>query len=147
LPPLSSGSVVGVFADDDRPRTGIDSLIGVVDEKALIRFHPLRDAFRVIETIDADDQLAGAKPGHTGIHILSTEGRIELCQCPPRNLSHPALSSSPIAKSELFQILHLIAMLECLLLPERALKEAKTFSDMANELVEIGLFDPKEAEE
>ena len=45
------------------------------------------------------------------------------------------------------QILHLIAMLECLLLPERALKEGKTFSDMANELVEIGLFDPKEAEE
>ena len=38
-------------------------------------------------------------------------------------------------------------MLECLLLPERALKEGKTFSDMANELVEIGLFDPKEAEE
>jgi hypothetical protein len=29
------------------------------------------------------------------------------------------------------QILHLIAMLECLLLPERALKEGKTFSDMA----------------
>ena len=47
----------------------------------------------------------------------------------------------------LFQILHLIAMLECLLLPERALKEGKTFSDMANELVEIGLFDLKEAEE
>jgi hypothetical protein len=45
------------------------------------------------------------------------------------------------------QILHLIAMLECLLLPERALKEGKTFSDMANELVEIGLFDLKEAEE
>ena len=45
------------------------------------------------------------------------------------------------------QILHLIAMLECLLLPEHALKEGKTFSDMANELVEIGLFDPKEAEE
>ncbi|MFZ2145032.1 MAG: hypothetical protein WAV78_50325 [Xanthobacteraceae bacterium] len=44
-------------------------------------------------------------------------------------------------------ILHLIAMLECLLLPERALKEGKTFSDMANELVEIGLFDLKEAEE
>ena len=47
----------------------------------------------------------------------------------------------------LFQILHLIAMLACLLLPERALKEGKTFCDMANELVEIGLFDPKEAEE
>ena len=45
------------------------------------------------------------------------------------------------------QILHLIAMLECLLLPERALKEGKTFSDMANELVEIGLFDPTEAGE
>jgi hypothetical protein len=39
------------------------------------------------------------------------------------------------------------AVLECLLLPERALKEGKTFFDMANELVEIGLFDPKEAEE
>ena len=38
------------------------------------------------------------------------------------------------------------SMLECLL-PERALKEGKTFSDMANELVEIGLFDLKEAEE
>jgi hypothetical protein len=38
-------------------------------------------------------------------------------------------------------------VLECLLLPERALKEGKTFFDMANELVEIGLFDPKEAEE
>ena len=47
----------------------------------------------------------------------------------------------------LFQILHLIAMLECLLLPERALKEGKTFSDVASELVEIGLFDLKEAEE
>ena len=45
------------------------------------------------------------------------------------------------------QILHLIAMLEYLLLPERALNEGKTFSDMANELVEIGLFDLKEAEE
>ena len=55
----------------------------------------------------------------------------------------PVLSRSRM----LFQILHLIAMLECLLLPERALKEGKTFSDMANELVEIGLFDPKEAEE
>jgi hypothetical protein len=44
----------------------------------------------------------------------------------------------------LFQILHLIAMLECLLLPERALKEVKTLSDMANELVEVGLFDLKE---
>ena len=42
------------------------------------------------------------------------------------------------------QILHLIAMLECLLLPERALKEVKTLSDMANELVEVGLFDLKE---
>ena len=39
------------------------------------------------------------------------------------------------------------AVLECLLLPERALKGGKTFFDMANELVEIGLFDPKEAEE
>jgi hypothetical protein len=38
-------------------------------------------------------------------------------------------------------------MLEYLLLPERALNEGKTFSDMANELVEIGLFDLKEAEE
>ena len=38
----------------------------------------------------------------------------------------------------LFQILHLIAMLEGLLLPEGALKEGKTFSDTANELVEIG---------
>ena len=38
-------------------------------------------------------------------------------------------------------------VLECLLLPERALKEGKTFFDMANELVEIGLFDLKEAEE
>ena len=38
-------------------------------------------------------------------------------------------------------------MLECPLLPERGLKEGKTFSDMANELVEIGLFDLKEAEE
>ena len=47
----------------------------------------------------------------------------------------------------LFQILHLITMLEGLLLPEGALKEGKTFSDMANELVEIGLFDLKEAEE
>ena len=27
------------------------------------------------------------------------------------------------------------------------LEEGKTFFDMANELVEIGLFDPKEAEE
>jgi hypothetical protein len=36
-------------------------------------------------------------------------------------------------------------VLECLLLPERALKEGKTFFDMA--VVEIGLFDPKEAEE
>jgi len=41
----------------------------------------------------------------------------------------------------------MIAMLECLLLPERASKEGKTLSDMANELVEIGLFDLKEAEE
>jgi hypothetical protein len=47
----------------------------------------------------------------------------------------------------LFLILHLIAMLECLLLPERALKAGKTFSHMASELVEIGLFDLKEAEE
>jgi hypothetical protein len=77
----------------------------------------------------------------------SPEGRIELCQCAPRNLSNPALSSSLIAKSKLFQISHLIAMLECLLLPERALKEGKTFSDMANELVEIGLFDLTKAEE
>ena len=57
----------------------------------------------------------------------------------------PALSRNK--RRMLFQILHLIAMLEYLLLPERALKEGKTFSDMANELVEIGLFDLKEAEE
>ena len=50
--------------------------------------------------------------------------------CRPRNLSHPALSSALIP-----------------LLPERALKEGKTFSDMLNELVEIGLFDLEEAEE
>ena len=68
---------------------------------------------------------------------------------PTSELVTSSLSSSPIADERrmLFQILHLIAMLECLLLPERALKEGKTFSDMANELVEIGLFDLKEAEE
>jgi hypothetical protein len=38
-------------------------LTSVVDEKALVRFHPLRNAFRVIQTIDADDQFAGTKPG------------------------------------------------------------------------------------
>jgi hypothetical protein len=37
----------------------VASLIGVVDEKALIRFHPLRDAFRVIETIDVSQTIAG----------------------------------------------------------------------------------------
>jgi hypothetical protein len=47
----------------------------------------------------------------------------------------------------LLLILHLIAMLEYLLLPERALKEGKTFSHMASEMVEIGLFDLKEAGE
>jgi hypothetical protein len=79
----------------------------------------------------------------------STEGRIELCQCPPRNLSHPALSSSPIAErtSDVISDFTSDSDVGCLLLPERGLKEGKTFSDMANELVEIGLFDLKEAEE
>ena len=38
-------------------------LIRLVDEEALVRFHLLSNAFRVIKTIDADDQFTGAKAG------------------------------------------------------------------------------------
>lgn len=36
-------------------------LIGVVEQKALVGFHPLRDPLRVIETVDPDDEFARAK--------------------------------------------------------------------------------------
>ena len=38
-------------------------LIGLVDEKALVRLHPLSNSFRVVKTIDANDQFTGAKAG------------------------------------------------------------------------------------
>jgi hypothetical protein len=92
--------------------------------------------------VTASKNLAGQKGGKWGrsSSIIVTIGagvprNPQFCQV---SLTYTRIKLPPSSALEHFP---------CLLLPERALKEGKTFSDMANELVEIGLFDPKEAEE
>jgi hypothetical protein len=64
-------------------------------------------------------------------------------------LSHPALSSSPVAErtSDVISDFTSDSDVGISAASRTRLEGRQTFSDMANELVEIGLFDLKEAEE